>query len=307
VSLSRAIRICLFQASPARFVRGWLGCRYRKALGLAVLATLGVSLILIDLDQERKVAQHFKLLYLASSSPEDFALRCNAHILAMHRSYAAYLEATHQCDDITSLAYVMPAEMMLRGGACVHRSLVLCTALRAHGIPARKLLIGVTDTIVAHVVVEALLDGEWRVLDPLFGYAFRRDDGKLASAGDLKAHPELLERVVRADPAPFPIPYPLDAYNYQHVMHFNWNRLAVLKSIRRWIGPAADDWEPPFVWNWRLTLLGYGLLGVSILATAIYGYRAWGRKARARAKSYVTDSEPRQLMPSSVGSTGGLS
>jgi hypothetical protein len=147
------------------------------------------------------------------------------------------------------------------------------------------------------VVVEVWLDGAWRVLDPLFGYAYRRPDGQLATAADLQQYPELVEQVVRADPEPFPHPYPLQEYNYQTVMRFNWNKLGILKTVQQWLGPTADEWEPPFIWNWRLTLLGYGVLSVASAGGVVWAIRG-RRRIMKRAIEMVANLEPRDGQPS---------
>jgi hypothetical protein len=142
--------------------------------------------------------------------------------------------------------------------------------LDAHGIRARKLLVGLTEDFAQHVVVEALLGGKWRVLDPLFGYSYPLDNGELATAHDISRDPGLVARVALADPKPFPIPYRLQTYSYATVTRFNWFRLPATKAIRDRIGPAADAWAPPAMWERRLGLAASILVALLFPATWLY-------------------------------------
>jgi hypothetical protein len=109
-------------------------------------------------------------------------------------------------------------------------------------------------------VVEALLDGKWRVLDPLFGYTYRTDQGALATAEDLQKDPELVARVAQADVDPFPVPYRIEAFDYRRVTRFNWFRFRTTLALRDYVGPRADRWAPPATWNSPFQLAAFVLL-----------------------------------------------
>ena len=263
-------------------LRGWLASRRRKPFYLLSLAVLGLVLLGLDWYQQWTIAEYFAPLRATNGSDEAFALACNARVHEIHRNFESYLQATHLQDDADSFQYRLPGAIMNKGGLCAHRSLLLCIALRQNGIPARKLLIGVTPDYASHVVVEVWLDGKWRVLDPLFGYAYRRDDGQLATAENLKQDSSLVSRVVRADISPFPSEYPEAKYHYQQVMRFNWYKFSMLKRVHGWLGPEADEWEPLFVWNWTCTVIGYACLTLSAAGSFIFGCRAYRRARRSR-------------------------
>jgi hypothetical protein len=241
--------------SSLNFLRGFRG-------PLALLA-VGLVLLLADARQEWIIGRYFDTFFDPSRPAEEFALKCNSRIHSIYRGYVEAQNATQEHDDPASVEYRMATVILKKGGLCAHRSLLLAIALRSHGIPARKLLIGVKNGIAQHIVVEAWLDGEWRVFDPLFGYAYRRADGELATVQDLAHEPELLSRVVRADPQPFPFPYPEKIYHYRNVTHFNWHKLPMLPALRDSLGSQADEWEPPFIWNSPLSIAGYALIALA--------------------------------------------
>jgi hypothetical protein len=225
--------------------------------------------------QRHRVRAVFGPMRAASSSDADFAVRATAHLNERQRRFAASPKF-HE-DDPDSIAYRFPLFLIDGGGGCSQRSTLLVAVLDEYGIPARKLLVGLTDHYAQHVVVEALLDGKWRVLDPLFGYAYRTDDGQLATAHDLQKTPELVARVARADPRPYPAPYRLDAFNYREVTRFNWFRFRMTLAVRNHFGPAADAWAPPAMWNSPLRLSALLLLALLFPLGWLY----WRRRLTA--------------------------
>lgn len=216
------------------------------------LVLLAATLLVASYYQLYRVRSALAPIREAAASDEDFAVRATRHLNERQRRFAASTAFKQENPD--SFAYRFPLFLMDGGGGCSQRSALLVAVLDAYGIPSRKLLIGLTDEYAGHVVVEALLDGKWRVLDPLFGYVYRKDNGELATADDLHENPELVARVARADTNPFPIPYRLDAFNYRTATRFNWFRLQATLALRDYFGPAADTWAPPAMWNRPLRL-----------------------------------------------------
>lgn len=232
----------------------------RRRVAVVWWATLAlvVALLAASSYQSYRVRAALAPIRDASAGDEDFAVRATAHLNERQRRFAS--GPTFALEDPDSLAYRFPLFLLDGGGGCSQRSALLIEVLAAYGIPARKLLIGLTESYAMHVVVEALIDGKWRVLDPLFGYAYRRDDGELATAADLQKDPELVARVVRADQRPFPMRYRLESFNYRAVTRFNWFRSPVTLALRDHFGPAADQWAPPALLNRPLLLVATVLL-----------------------------------------------
>jgi hypothetical protein len=121
------------------------------------------------------------------------------------------------------------------GGHCAKRSRLLTVLLESQGIKAHKLFLYNPRGLVllndpprawVHVVVEAQLDGRWVVVDPLFHLVFPKPDGELATAADLRKHPDLLlagrERAdERYDT------WEDSLYTYQDVRRFPWFMIPV--------------------------------------------------------------------------------
>ena len=130
----------------------------------------------------RLVKASFATIAAAATSDANLAERLTWEIHKRHREYVDQLKVQGLDDPVSSRNYHFVDYILTHGGICGHRSLLLITALRTYGIPARKLLLVSADhQFCTHVVVEARIDGKWRVLDPLFGYVFRRADGELAT------------------------------------------------------------------------------------------------------------------------------
>jgi hypothetical protein len=245
--------------------------------GLILLATLLVGAASYQL---HRIKSAFRPIREASANDEDFAVRATIHLNERQRRFAASENFKH--DNPDSFAYRFPLALLDGGGGCSQRSTLLVAVLDAYEIPARKLLIGLTDHYAGHVVVEALINGKWRVFDPLFGYSYRTNSGELATAEDLRKNPELVARVARADPNPYPIPYRLDAFNYSAATRFNWFRTDLTRAIRDSFGPAADAWAPPAMWNRPLRLTALILLILLVPVSVVYRrYREAARHARS--------------------------
>jgi hypothetical protein len=228
--------------------------------GLFVLAA---AFLVAQAVQESRLRTAFAPIRAAARSDSEFVARATAHVNERQR---AFVKGPRAKESPESLTYRLPLTLLDGGGGCSQRATLLIGVLDAHGIPARRLLIGLTDDFAYHVVVEAFADGKWRVLDPFFGYVFPLDSGELATAEDLRANPDLVTRVVQADNSPFPMRYRLAVYDYRAVTRFNWFRLSGTKALRRHFGPAADAWSLPAMWErpWALLALITALLLVPV-------------------------------------------
>ncbi len=266
--------------SPKRARRptAWL------AAGWWLIATLAAVLLATSYYQLYRVRQEFAPLRAAAKTDTEFAVLATRHVNELHRHFARGPDA--KLENADSFYYRFPLVLLKRGGGCSQRSTLLIAALDAFEIPSRKLLIGLTDSYAGHVVVEAELDGKWRVLDPLFGYVYPLDDGQLATADDLRQNDELVTRVVNADRDPFPLKYRAQVYHYHAFTRFNWFKSSALRSLRARIGAGADRWTPPGVWNRPLRLGAYTLMLVLLPLGYIYTRRRgvalsfWLRGAR---------------------------
>jgi transglutaminase-like putative cysteine protease len=232
------------------------------------LVLLSAMLLVASYYQRHRVKAALAPLRETSTSDQEFAVRATVHLNERQRRFATTPQ--FKLDNPDSLSYRFPLFLLDGGGGCSQRSTLLVAILDAYGIPARKLLIGLTDQYAGHVVVEALLDGKWRVLDPLFGYVYPLDSGELATAEDLRKNPDLVARVAHADTNPFPIRYRLDAFNYREVTRFNWFRLKATLALRDYFGQAADDWAPPAMWNRPLRLTALLLLTLLVPLSWLY-------------------------------------
>jgi hypothetical protein len=180
-----------------------------------------------------------------------------------------------------------------RVGPCGGVSRSMIVLLRRSGLPVRKALLYSDDGKPQHTVVEVLLDGEWRVFDPTYGWYWRRlRDGEIATAEDLR-DPELLAAILAKVPD-----YPLDRYSYRNIYHLRWEKIpglpAVRELLRRWRGDAwvrsvgtPQLYERP---AFLVSTLASGAGLVSLLAGAVVGRRA--RRVDPRSTTRQSASIP---------------
>jgi hypothetical protein len=132
-------------------------------------------------------------------------------------------------------------------GALSRSLLVLC---RRAGFDARKAILYDDNGKAQHTVVEVKLDEEWRVLDPTYGFIWRRaSDGQLATAADLATNDKLFASILTAHPN-----YPLDEYSYRNVQHLRWEKLPGLPRVRKRLeAHRGQEWtrelRTPYVYD----------------------------------------------------------
>ena len=81
---------------------------------------------------------------------------------------------------------------LVRGiGWCDQDVWTLGTLLESRGIPVRLLFVKDETGASPHSMGEILLDGRWRVVDPLLGIMFRNPDQSLSTLDDLSSNPFL--------------------------------------------------------------------------------------------------------------------
>jgi hypothetical protein len=85
------------------------------------------------------------------------------------------------------------ADILQRGyGYCDQASLAFARLAQERGIPARMLFLYDDQGNSPHTVAQVFLNGDWRVVDVLYGVIPRRPDGQIATVADLLAAPDLL-------------------------------------------------------------------------------------------------------------------
>lgn len=85
------------------------------------------------------------------------------------------------------------ADILERGyGYCDQAVLAFARLAAERGIPARMLFLYDDQGQSPHTVAQVYLDGDWRVVDVLYGVIPRRPDGQIATVADLLADPSLL-------------------------------------------------------------------------------------------------------------------
>ncbi len=186
-------------------------------------------------------------------------------------------------------------------GACGSHVRVVVAMLRAHGIPARPLLHLDNHGHNVHTVVEAQIDGRWVVADALYGIVFRRRDGALASAADMRSdHAALLSQTVHVPG------YDTTLYNFDPVTHFNWNKVPVLLPAVRTVLSAAvgedrvDQLVRPSIWMWpeEFYAVCCYFAAVVLAGYAILRSRAQEKVLLAAAPAAAGQSPDSHLAPS---------
>lgn len=178
-------------------------------------------------------------------------------------------------------------------GACGSFTVALAKALERAGFDRRIALMDCgMGRAGCHILLEALVDNRWVVLDPIVDQSFRRPDGTLASfadvSGDWGYYRQQIPRWRTQLPTDDEQYYDLDLYNYEGVEYTNWEKIPILLPAVR-AGLAAlfgDPWVDDLALNTivfardRLYLILITLLyGLLCLATL-----GWWVQRQRRAK-----------------------
>lgn len=142
------------------------------------------------------------------------------------------------------------------GGACGDRVQVLGLALNTAGFEARVAQMKVQGVFGGHIVAEALINGRWIVLDPLFNLAFENADGSLATFSEIRNNWEYFKNQTPSDYNP--------DYSYVAVRYTNWKKIpiimpAIKKTLDLLIGEEArrEISLRAYFWDvWRAYLIG---------------------------------------------------
>ena len=101
--------------------------------------------------------------------------------------------------------------------SCGIYSQVLAKVIQKNGFPIRIAQIQGRDGIVKHVVVEAIINGNWALLDPKYNLVFKKSDGTLASFLEVSQN---LDSFKNQTPPGY-----LEEYEYRGVRYTNWSKI----------------------------------------------------------------------------------
>jgi hypothetical protein len=130
-------------------------------------------------------------------------------------------------------------DLMTAKGACGSYSLVLARILQNYHYPVRIAQMKAHGRYGSHNVIEANINTQWVVLDPLFDTYFIKPDGKgLASFNDVKNNWNYYSKQL---PASYD-----GSYKYEDVRYTNWDKIPVIlpafkKSLDLFFGKEGAD------------------------------------------------------------------
>ncbi len=115
---------------------------------------------------------------------------------------------------------------MTARGACGSFSMVLARILQGYKFPVRIAQMKANGVFGSHIVVEALTDHGWIVLDPLYNIYFKNPSHQLASFNDVKENWNYYK-------SQLPPGYDMN-YQYEDVRYSNWTKIpVVLPAIKK--------------------------------------------------------------------------
>jgi hypothetical protein len=147
------------------------------------------------------------------------------------------------------------------GGACGDYTHVLGRALRTAGIKINIIQMKVGDLFGGHIVIEALVENRWIILDPLYNLYFKNPNGNLATFSEISGNWQYFQNQT---------PYNYDPeYAYEGMRRTNWTKiplvLPAVKKILDWtVGPETRK---------EISLRAYALnvwLAYAIILSLIY-------------------------------------
>ena len=116
-------------------------------------------------------------------------------------------------------------DLMTGRGACGSNAYVLARLLQEFKIPVRIGQMSVNGMYGGHIIVEAKVKNEWRVLDPLYELKFLRSDGQLAGFNEVKQQWDFYKKQLPANYN--------TAYKYEAIRYTNWNKIPVVMPALR--------------------------------------------------------------------------
>ena len=127
------------------------------------------------------------------------------------------------------------------------------------GLRARRLLLLDENKRSKHVVVEALIDNRWIVVDPSYHTIIRLPSGRPATREELR-NPEVFRAATQTIPN-----YP-SIYTYEATAHVHLARIPVAGNfLRRTLNFIWPSWEESINWTLLLERESFAMITVSIL------------------------------------------
>ena len=168
------------------------------------------------------------------------------------------------------------------GGSCGDYVHVLGRALKAADINVRMIQMKVGDVYGGHIVLEALINNRWAVLDPSYNLYFRNPDGSLATFSEIKENWQYFQKQVPPNYNP--------EYAYEGMRRTNWKKiLIILPLIRKTI-----DWTLGPEIRREISLRAYALnvwLVYIIFLSLLYGgFILWTIKVWRNSKKKLNSS-----------------
>jgi hypothetical protein len=113
-------------------------------------------------------------------------------------------------------------DLMTNNGACGSYAVVLARILKSNNIKVRIGQMKIDGHFGGHMIVEALLDKRWVVMDPTYALYFENPDGSWATFSQLKHNWNYYKIQVPEGYKP--------EYNYEGVRYTNWNKIPVISQ-----------------------------------------------------------------------------
>jgi hypothetical protein len=150
---------------------------------------------------------------------------------------------------------------------CGSKAALLVMLARRAGLPARELRLCDAGHVARHVVSEIRVRGRWAVFDPTAALAFRRRDGRPATAAELRDRALLLENARRAPR------YDLRRWRFDHAERLHFERLPFVGAMLRRLAPRltgrpAEEWTLPSALERPRQLFAGACLTLALLAVA---------------------------------------
>jgi transglutaminase superfamily protein len=161
---------------------------------------------------------------------------------------------------------------------CGSKAWLLAILARHAGLQARELRLCDARHEARHVVCEVLIGSRWLVLDPTVDLDFRRRDGQLATAAELRDPALLAVNARRADY------YDLQRWQFTHAERLHFEKVPLVGGLLRRLAarlsgrPAEELTIPPALEQPRLVAAGsLALLALLALAATVLLARRRGR------------------------------
>jgi transglutaminase-like putative cysteine protease len=153
-------------------------------------------------------------------------------------------------------------------GSCGSYSRVVVALLSEVDIPARVIILRDENDRSLHAVVNARIDGRWRVADPLYGIVFTKPDGGLATADDLREDRDLLPANANRNPS-----YPIDVFTYDNFALMNWEKIpVVMPAVRRLLVSVIGEQRTASIARpriWMYPLAAFALIFTTFAAVVV--------------------------------------